>query len=116
MKILFVEDEDIFYPLLEMLSKKFSFDLIIAKSVHEAIRLLKETDFDFAIIDYELPDGKGDEINSFIKLNYPNIKTAISSGYGETLRHALNYDFTVDKSDFINFIKGLFTQQDVSES
>lgn len=114
MKILFVEDEDIFYPLLEMLSKKLSFELYIAKSVSEALKLLKEISVDLVVIDYELPDGKGDEINRFIKENFPNIKSAISSGHGETLKHAVNYDYTVDKSDFINFIKGLLSKQNGS--
>lgn len=105
MNILFVEDEDIFYPLMDMLSKKFSFGLFIAGNLAMAKKMVEAEELHLAIIDYELPDGKGDELNIYIKENFPNIKTAISSGHWETLRHPVGYDYTVDKSDLINFIK-----------
>ncbi|ADR18367.1 response regulator [Calditerrivibrio nitroreducens] len=105
MNILFVEDEEIFYPLMDMLSKKFSFRLFIAGNLEMAKKTVEAEELHLVIIDYELPDGKGDELNIYIKENFPNIKTAISSGHGETLRHLVGYDYTVDKSDLINFIK-----------
>ncbi|MGC8767970.1 hypothetical protein [Calditerrivibrio sp.] len=105
MNLLFVEDEEIFYPLMEMLSKKFSFGLFIAGSVAMAKKTIEMEQLDLAIIDYELPDGKGDEVNIYIKEKFPHIKTAISSGHGEALRHSVGYDYSMDKSDFMNFIK-----------
>jgi len=110
MNILFVEDEEIFYTLVEMLARKLAFGLFIAKNVADAFKTLETQKIDFAIIDYELPDACGDDINRYIKNKFPHIATAISSGHGETLKYKTKYDYYVDKSDLINFIKDIINR------
>lgn len=103
--ILFVEDEDIFYQLFNLIASKFSFNALIASNLAEAMKKLKENKIDLAIIDYELPDGKGDMLNGYIKKHFPEISTAIASGYGTMLLSRNEYDYCVDKSKLIDFIR-----------
>ncbi|MCA1928250.1 MAG: hypothetical protein LDL13_03200 [Calditerrivibrio sp.] len=103
--ILFVEDEDVFYPLFSMLASRFSFNSIVSKNIKDAKKELSNNKIELVVIDYELPDGKGDELNRYIKENYPDILTALSSGHGDILKSRFDYDYVVDKSDIVNFIK-----------
>ncbi|MCX8083433.1 MAG: hypothetical protein N3C60_00725 [Calditerrivibrio sp.] len=115
--LLFVEDEDIFYTIMEMLSKKFYFNLFIAKTVSEAKKILDNNKIDVAIIDYELPDGKGDEISDYIAIYHNDIITAISSGHGGTIISSKSkYKYVVDKSDLISFIREIAAKVNETKS
>lgn len=108
--ILFVEDEEVFYPLFSMLASRFLFNAFISKNIKDAKKILSDNKIDLVIIDYELPDGKGDELNKYIKENYPDIPTVLSSGHSDMLKSRTEYNYLVDKSDIVNFIKKIFQE------
>ncbi|HCW92741.1 MAG TPA: hypothetical protein DHM44_03570 [Flexistipes sinusarabici] len=93
MKILLVDDEKHFKNIFSILSRKYKFQFECAENIKEAIRLIKLHNFDLAVIDYSLPDGNGTELNRFIKLNHPSLKTALSTGYTDMVENTANGDF-----------------------
>lgn len=82
MKILYIENHDIF---AETVAKIFlsKYEVNIVPTVLLAKKLLSEGHYDIALIDYDLDDGKGDEIASWIRLHYPSIKIIATSSHAE---------------------------------
>ncbi|MEF3255174.1 MAG: response regulator [Deferribacterales bacterium] len=104
--ILFVEDEEIFYALFKIIGDKFRFEPTIVSNIKDAKEMIEHKNFYMAIIDYQLPDGNGVELNDFIKKNYPSIITVFASGFGVSFPHSSNFDYSIDKSDLLNFFRG----------
>lgn len=84
-----------------------------ATTVKDAINLLEENKFDVIVCDYELPDGNGEEILSYLRQNKIQTSTILF-----TARHDLAMDVVspvvhvIKDKDFFklfDFIEGLST-------
>ncbi len=66
MKVLFVENHSIF---AKMVIEVFlaSYDVIVVPSISKARNLLTRDHFDVVLVDYDLDDGKGDELVGWIR-------------------------------------------------
>lgn len=62
MKILLLEDDISLVEGLEYALKKEGFEVVITRTVHEAIDTFRPDLFDFVLLDLTLPDGSGFEV------------------------------------------------------
>ena len=82
-KELLIVDDDL--PFRDRLSKSMEKKGFIVESYSgrkQTISRIKEKYFDYAIIDMRLEDGSGLELIKFIKLNHPNTRSLLLTGYG----------------------------------
>ena len=82
-KELLIVDDDL--PFRDRLSKSMEKKGFIVESYSgrkQTITRIKEKYFDYAIIDMRLEDGSGLELIKFIKLNHPNTRSLLLTGYG----------------------------------
>jgi ActR/RegA family two-component response regulator len=89
-KLLFVDDsEDLREVFKEGLSKR-GFDVTVASSVNDALRLISIAKFDVLLSDLHLPDvGDGFTVVSAMRHANPNAVTVVLSGY-PALQKAMN--------------------------
>jgi ActR/RegA family two-component response regulator len=89
-KLLFVDDsEDLREVFKEGLSKR-GFDVTVASSVNDALRLISMAKFDVLLSDLHLPDvGDGFTVVSAMRHANPNAVTVVLSGY-PALQKAMN--------------------------
>ena len=66
-KILAVEDDKSIVESLEYVLEKENFDVEIVSTKKEAIESIKSKEYDFFLLDVQLPDGTGFEICKYIK-------------------------------------------------
>lgn len=69
--------------MLEVQNDPYSFSVDEAETGDEAIGKVRETDYDFVIMDYQLPDKKGDAITKEILEISPEVKVLGLSNYDE---------------------------------
>ncbi|HJL17501.1 MAG TPA: response regulator [Sandaracinaceae bacterium LLY-WYZ-13_1] len=90
MRILFVENHAIFArTVVEQLLSRH--DVVICPSLAEARRAVQRVDFDVALVDYDLDDGKGDTLVAELRGRRPRLRiVAVSAhdGGNERLRRA----------------------------
>lgn len=81
MKVLLVEDNDGHIDLIRSAFERSSidYDLKIAKSFQEVEKILKKYDFDVSIVDYMLPDSRGNHITYLAEKHFPVI---VMTAYG----------------------------------
>jgi ActR/RegA family two-component response regulator len=89
-KLLFVDDsEDLREVFKEGLSKR-GFEVTVASSVNDALRLISAAKFDVLLSDLHLPDvGDGFTVVSAMRHANPNAVTVVLSGY-PALQRAMN--------------------------
>jgi DNA-binding response OmpR family regulator len=81
-RLLLVDDE---VGYLEVLSKRLihrGFDVTTASSGEEAIRALRNWDFDLAVVDLKMEDMDGIEVLKVLKRMDPNLHVIILTGHG----------------------------------
>lgn len=66
-KILVVEDNKSIIESLEYILEKEEFEVEIVNSKNEALEVIRRNDYDFFLLDVQLPDGTGFEICKYIK-------------------------------------------------
>lgn len=110
MSLLLLDDEDVFFKIVSILSKNLGFEFFYARNIYEAKSILSDETVSLAIIDYNLPESDGVSFNRYIKENFPGIKTAIFTGSPELIEKCQLDSFTycIDKSELVNFIKDYF--------
>lgn len=72
-KILLVEDNHKLRPLIVSLLDESGYSVVPAGTIMEAMTLLREYQFDLAIIDLKLPNGTGMDIIRHIRTDIPSI-------------------------------------------
>ncbi len=81
-RLLIVDDE---VGYLEVLSKRFrkrNLNVTTANTGVEAIRLLRRSDFDVAVVDLKMEDMDGIEILKIFRKMDPNLAVIILTGHG----------------------------------
>lgn len=95
-RILVVDDEAV---VCESIGKVLALDhqeVETATSGQGALAACQAGKFDLIIIDYELPDMKGDKLAAAIKAQAPQQPIIMITAYGEALRLAGNFPLAVD--------------------
>ena len=99
-KILIVDDEEtLTWSMSKSLSKdKDKFEVLIANSAEDALKVLNSEDIKLVITDIRMPGISGLDLLSRIKKNYPGVKVIIMTAYGSpdiqkeaTMRGSLSY-------------------------
>src|SRR6266853_2125481 len=96
-RILVVDDESI---IRETVALVFDGHMVeTAASGKEALALFEEDKFDLVILDYEMPDMRGDELALVIKALAPDQSIVIITGYREKVIGSLltDVDFIMSK-------------------
>lgn len=92
-RILIVEDHESTSKSLELIFKKFLFQVDIANSGKEALEMVRrKNQYNLAIVDIRLPDMSGISLLEPLKEKQPHIAIIVVTGYGsiETSVQALN--------------------------
>lgn len=75
MRILFLEDEPTIREVLTEYMKIQNYDVICAGDGEEAFNLIREQNFDLAVLDIMVPKVSGLEVLAYIKKHRPNLAT-----------------------------------------
>ena len=81
MKILIVDDESVVVEHLKNILNRNNDIVHTALNGEDAIKLVRDTRYDIALIDYQLPGKSGLEILKIIKETSPNTKVVMLTGY-----------------------------------
>lgn len=91
-RLLLVEDEATISVALGRLLDRWGFDTIAARTVAEARALLGCVAVDIVVIDFRLPDMRGDDFLSLLQEEYPELARRslfITGDYGEQALSAI---------------------------
>lgn len=101
MRILFVENHDKFVSIVtrEFLSNH---DVTVVPSIASALEQLESSEFDIVLVDYDLDDGKGDQLIRKIRTNMLAVKIVAVSSHeqGNTALSESGADAICSKMDF----------------
>ncbi len=87
-RILVVDDEEDLRTLLNNVVAGAGYEVVTAEDGEEAIRKLKTSRFDVALLDIQMPNKSGIEVLKYIQKNAQHTKSIILTGYGD-LKHAM---------------------------
>lgn len=82
-KVLSVDDEEVICFLLKKVLTKAGYEVALAASGEEGLKLMKKKSFDLAIIDLKMPGMGGIAFLEKIKNLYPNTEAIILTGFGD---------------------------------
>jgi len=91
-RLLLVEDEATISVALGRLLDRWGFDTLAARTVSEAQALLACVPVDLVVVDFRLPDMRGDDFLSWLQQEYPELAQRslfITGDYGETALAAI---------------------------
>ena len=80
--LLIVEDDKSFLQRLAKALETRGFEVTVAESVAEGLRLVEQSAPAFAVVDMRLGDGNGLEVISALKRRRPEARGIILTGYG----------------------------------
>ncbi len=98
-KILVIEDNPMVIKSLQFKLTKDGHEVLIAKDGREAMKFLKEANFDLILTDLMLPFVTGKELISYIKKNSPKIPIIVLST--STQENIIMDAFNMGVDDFI---------------
>jgi len=81
-RLLLVDDEESYVSILKKRLSRRNIDVTSALSGLEAIRTLRNKDFDVAILDLKMEDMDGIEVLRIFKMIYPSMEVIILTGHG----------------------------------
>ena len=80
-KVLVVDDEIDYCMIMKEYFQSRKYDVCLAYTLHDGLRLLDEFKPDFLLLDNNLPDGKGWEHLDKISTKDPSLKIFLISAY-----------------------------------
>lgn len=95
-RILVVDDEALVCDAIRRVLELDRHTVETATSVHEALAAFQARKFDLLIIDYEMPEMKGDKLAAAIKAQDPKQPIVMVTAYSESLRAAGDFPLAVD--------------------
>jgi two-component system OmpR family response regulator len=84
-KILLIEDEGDICFLLNIILKGKEIDVDHVNTLAQAKVILRDQAPDLVFLDNSLPDGRGTDFIEYIKVNHPNTKIILITGYGSPM-------------------------------
>src|SRR5260370_29139374 len=84
-RILIVDDDPLMLELLERLLVADGHSVQSASNGRDGVVIFEKGKFDLVILDYEMPDVKGDELALLIKALAPDQPLIMITGFPETL-------------------------------
>ena len=81
-RLLLVDDEVGYLEVLGKRLKKREFEVTTARSGAEAIRCLRDHDFDVAVVDLKMEDMDGIELLKILKQMLPTLQVIMLTGHG----------------------------------
>jgi len=78
-QILIVEDEADILSLMTFVLERAGYDAVAVASAAEARAAISLFEFDAALIDLSLPDGRGDEVVDILRATSPRTRIVIAS-------------------------------------
>lgn len=79
---LIIDDESDIRDLIEMGLMGQGIKCVLSPGIKDAIRQLKNHEFDFCVSDVKLPDGDGIEFLKYVLKNYPNLPVCMITAHG----------------------------------
>ncbi len=92
MDILVVDDEEIVLNTCQRILVLESYNVVLSKSVKEALMLLKKNDFSAILVDMKMPENDSINLMKIVKKKWPELPVIIMSGYAtnEAVTQALH--------------------------
>jgi CheY-like chemotaxis protein len=81
--VLFIDDEKMVLEVGSLMLQKLGYNVLAASNEHKAIKILKENEVAFVILDMLIPGMNGYEIYHQLKKIQPKVKILLASGYPE---------------------------------
>jgi DNA-binding response OmpR family regulator len=81
-RLLLVDDEQSFVEVLTKRLRKRRFEVTSALSGKEAVRIMRSTSFDIAVLDLKMEDLDGIEVLKIFKILDPQMPVIILTGHG----------------------------------
>jgi CheY-like chemotaxis protein len=81
--VLFIDDEKMVLEVGSLMLQKLGYNVLAASNGHKAIKILKENEVAFVILDMLVPGMNGYEIYHQLKKIQPKVKILLASGYPE---------------------------------
>lgn len=91
-RLLLIEDEPTISVALGRLLDRWGFDTVAARTVAEARAFLASVPVDLIVIDFRLPDVRGDDFYYWLEQEYPDLAKRslfITGDYGEQALNAV---------------------------
>lgn len=81
--ILVIDDDASFCLMLKSFFTKNGYNVSVAFSLKDGVKLSNEQHFDIVLTDYRLPDGNGIELLNSVKRNTPDTVVILMTGYAD---------------------------------
>ena len=79
--LLLVEDDEMFLKVMGRALEKRGFNVYVAQSANEGIDVSKNTSFEYAVIDLNMPESSGLTLLQYLMKVNPETKAIILTGY-----------------------------------
>jgi CheY-like chemotaxis protein len=96
-RILVVDDEAVVGDSIKRVLASDQCVVETVTSAKDALAAFQPNQFDVIIVDYQMPQMKGDKLAAAIKALAPQQPIILITAYGEALRHAGEFPLAVDK-------------------
>jgi DNA-binding response OmpR family regulator len=83
-RILIVEDETDILALMTFVLERAGYDVVCVTAVAEARAAISLYDFDAALVDLCLPDGRGDEVVGILRAESPITHIVVTSAFTQS--------------------------------
>ena len=91
-----MDDESLVCDSIRRILELDQHAVVTVANAREAMTAFQSDTFDLIIIDYEMPDTKGDKLAAAIKAQSPQQPILMITAYAETLRLAGSFPLSVD--------------------
>ena len=85
-KILVIDDDPALRRLMEFNLTELNFDVMVAATGEEGLRIVSEQNIDISLTDLNLPDVAGIDLVKQIKASSPNTEIIVITGFGSTTK------------------------------